>query len=66
MAMTKTDTVRACLARGMDQRQIATKLRITYTDAGKIIGYIRRIEEMRDVRERYQGHRTFDKWKRAT
>jgi len=50
----------------MDQRQIATELRVTYTDAGKIIGYIRRIEEMRDVRERYQGQHTFDKLKRAT
>lgn len=64
--MTKTDKVRSSLARGMDQRQIATELQITYTHAGKIIGYLRRIEEMRDIRERYQGHRTLDKWKRAT
>jgi len=53
-AATKAYKVRACLERGLTKPQIAVELGMAQKSVTKTIGYIKRVDELRRLREIHQ------------
>ena len=63
--MTKVDKVRACLDRGMTDNEICKELGMCRRSLTSILGYMKRRDDLREIRKRCQGFDTFDKWQRT-
>jgi DNA-binding transcriptional regulator GbsR (MarR family) len=63
--MTKTDLIRSYLERGLDLDQISKATGMRKTRVKQFVRHIKEREALRDIREKEQGYRTFDRFNKS-